>query len=617
MTPEMTQAAPPVRVPSSPDEPKTLVEMLERTVGAMRKPNLFNYKRDGQWVAVSSDDFLARARRLALGLYALGVRYGDRVAIHAENCHEWTLADAACLLAGALDVPIYATQAPPQVRYILQDSGARLLFVTDQKKFEAVRDLLKECPTLEGVVFFDPEGAEMSGALTLDDLETQGRQLAEKQPELAAQLAAQVKPDDLATLIYTSGTTGEPKGVMLTHSNLVTNFIDSADHLDFKPDDSALSVLPYSHIFERLAMYMYIYNRIAVYYAESLDKVGANLHEVSPTIFIGVPRLFEKMYEAIARKANEAGPNQAKLFRWAVGVGKEWAKLTNKNQPVPFGLGLKYKLAWTLILSKWKPGMGGNLRFFVSGGAALPPDVGYIFLGAGIPILQGYGLTETSPVITASREDGNLIGASGRAIKNVEIRIAADGEIEVRGPNIMRGYYNKPDATREVFTADGFFKTGDIGHLDADGFLFITDRKKELFKTSGGKYLAPQPVEQNIKESRYVNQVVLIGNGRKFPSALIVPNWNQLEGFLRQQNLHAVSRADLCRHAAVVQLFEKEVSTLTPDLAKYEKVKKIALLENELTIEGGELTPTLKLKRRIIDEKYQALIDEIYTGAGE
>jgi long-chain acyl-CoA synthetase len=614
MTPVNANSAAPRRVPTSPDEPTTLVELFERVMGRMRCPNLFNYKKDGQWTAVSSDDFLARARRLALGLYALGARYGDRVAIYSENCHEWTLADAACILAGAIDVPIYATQAAPQVQYILKDSEARLIFVAGREKVEGVRELLAGCPALEGVILFNPEGASELGALTLQDLETQGRQLEEKQPELAAQISAQVKPDDLATLIYTSGTTGEPKGVMLTHSNLVSNFIDCAEHMEFTSADSALSVLPYAHIYERTAMYMYIYNGIRVYYAESLDKIGANLREVSPTIFIGVPRLFEKIYEAIVRKANEMGGFKAKMFHWAVGVGKEHAKLTNQGQSVPSGLAFKYKLAWKLVLSKWKAGLGGRIRAFTSGGAALSPDVGYIFMGAGVPVLQGYGLTETSPVITASREHANRIGASGQAIRNVEIRIAADGEIEARGPNIMRGYYNKPEATREVFTADGFFKTGDIGHLDADGFLFITDRKKELFKTSGGKYLAPQPVEQKIKECPYVSQVVLIGNGRKFPSALIVPDWNQLEGFIRQNNLHAVSRAELCRHPAVVEMFEQQVTELTPDLAKFEKIKKIALLEHELTIESGELTPTLKLKRRVIDEKYKAVIDGIYSG---
>ena len=604
----------PPRVPVSPDEPQTLVELLERVVGAHHKADQFNYKKDGAWHKISSDDFLEQARRIALGLYTLGVRYGDRVAIFSENCYEWTLADAACLLAGAVDVPIYATQMPPQVQYVLKDSGARLLFVSGAKKFAAVRDLLADCPGIEGVVFFNPEGASDAGVLTLAELELYGRQTQEKQPGLGAELAQKVKPTDLATLIYTSGTTGEPKGVMLTHSNLVTNLVDSSGHLDFSPADSALSVLPFSHVFERLAMYMYQYHGMSIFYAESLDKIGANLKEVRPTIFIGVPRLFEKIYEAITARVTKEGGVKAKLFSWAVGVGKQWAQITNKGQSAGPVLGLKYKLAHKLVLAKWKEGMGGRLRFFISGGAALSEDIGYIFEGAGVPIMQGYGLTETSPVVTSNTEHNNRIGSSGQPIRNVEVRIAEDGEIEVRGPNIMQGYYNKPEATREVFTDDGFFKTGDIGKLDADNFLFITDRKKELFKTSGGKYLAPQPVEQRIKESGYVNQAVLIGNGRKFPAALIVPDWPSLEKYARSHNVKATGdRAALCSDPQIVALLEKEVTAHTPDLAQYEKIKRVALLPDELTIEGGELTPTLKLKRRVIDEKYKEIIDKLYA----
>lgn len=605
---------PPVTATASPAEPRTLVEMLENHVGQHKKPDLFNYKSAGRWHKVSSDDFLARARRLALGLYTVGIRHGDRVAIFAENCHEWTLADAACLLAGAVDVPIYATQAAPQVQYILQDSGARVLFISGLTKFAAVQELLAQCPALEGVVFFAPEGAAEAGVLTLDELEKYGRQAQEERPHLGTALARQTQPDDLATLIYTSGTTGEPKGVMLTHANLISNTLSSSKHLALSQADSALSVLPYAHVFERTAMYMYQYRGITIYYAEALDKIGANLKEVHPTLFIGVPRLFEKIYEAICHRVNKEGGVKAKLFHWAVGVGKEYAKATNRGSAAGFLLGTKYNLAFKLVLSKWKEGMGGRLRYFISGGAALPEDVGYIFQSAGMPILQGYGLTETSPVITANPPDNNRIGSSGRLIPNVEVRIAADGEIEVRGPNVMRGYYNKPDATREVMTPDGWFKTGDIGKLDEDGFLYITDRKKELFKTSGGKYLAPQPVEQKIKESRYVNQAVLIGNGRKFPSALIVPDWSALESYARNHSVpNANNRAALCKSRQIIDLLEKEVAACTPDLAKFEKIKRVAVLEHELTIESGELTPTLKLKRRVIDEKYKDIINDIYA----
>jgi long-chain acyl-CoA synthetase len=425
-------------------------------------------------------------------------------------------------------------------------------------------------------------------------------------------LSAETKPDDLATIIYTSGTTGEPKGVMLTHSNLVSNLIDSSGHLNFGEHDLALSVLPLSHVFERQAMYMYLHQGMAVYFAESLQTIGPNLREVRPTVLVGVPRIFEKIYARIRERAAEAGKVSAALLAWSVSVAREYAEYSIAHKPVPAFLKLKHWIASKLIFSKWKAAFGGRMRILVSGGAALPEDLSYIYIGAGIPIVQGYGLTETSPVITTSRIENNRVGTVGTAIPNVDIRIAEDGEIEVRGPNVMRGYYNKPEATQAVFTSDGWFKTGDIGTLDEDGFLRITDRKKELFKTSGGKYISPQPIEQAIKGSRFVNQVVLIGAERKFPAALIVPVWEQLESYCKLKGIEVKSRSELCRHPRIIDLFERQIAGLTPNLAKYERIKKIALLENEFTIEGGELTPTLKVKRRVIDDKYRDVIEKLY-----
>jgi long-chain acyl-CoA synthetase len=426
-------------------------------------------------------------------------------------------------------------------------------------------------------------------------------------------LAQAAKPADLATIIYTSGTTGEPKGVMLTHANLTTNLIDSSGHLNFSDTDIVLSVLPFSHVFERLAMYMYLYHGMSVFYAESMDKIGDNMREVRPTIMLCVPRLFEKIYARIKDKAAEGGKTKTALLMWAVAVGRSYVERTLAHKKVPFLLALKYKLASALIFSKWREGVGGRIRLFVSGGAALPDEIGYVFASAGLPIVQGYGLTETSPVICAGTLEENRIGTVGRPIRNVEVRIAEDGEIEARGPNIMRGYYNKPEATAAVFTSDDWFKTGDIGTLDGDGFLRITDRKKELFKTSGGKYIAPQPIEQRIKASRFVNQVVLIGNGRKFASALIVPDWEQLRSYAQLKGLNLATPAEYCRHPRILDLFQRQVESLTADLAQYERVKRIALLEHELTIEGGEMTPTLKVKRRVVDEKYREVIDRLYA----
>jgi len=612
---EFIPMPPPPRMPLSPDEPTTLAEVFTRAVGRHPKPDALNYKRDGAWRTISSAELIERAHHIACGLHALGLRRGDRAAILSESSPEWTLTDAGCQFAGVVDVPIYPTQAPPQVRYILDDSGARVLFVRNRAAFERIFEAIDGAPALEHLIFFEPEGAPEIGATTLDDLIARGRTLQREQPDLIDELARSVAAADLATIIYTSGTTGEPKGVMLTHANLVTNLIDSSGHLAFSEKDVALSVLPLSHVFERLGMYMYIHHGMSVFYAESLEKIGDNMREVRPTVMLCVPRLFEKIYARIQEKAAAGGKLKAGMLAWAVGVGKQWAQLTAARKPVPPLVGLKHDLALRLVFSKWRAGVGGRMRLFVSGGAALPDEIGYIFLGAGLPIVQGYGLTETSPVIAAGTLEDNRIGTVGRPIKNVEVRIAPDGEIETRGPNIMRGYYKKPAETRAVFTDDGWFKTGDIGLLDADGFLKITDRKKELFKTSGGKYIAPSAIEARIKGSRFVNQVVLIGNGRKYAAALIVPDWEQLRAYTQHKGIRdaGTSPAELCRHERILDLMQRQVDAACADLSKYERVKRIALLEHELSIEGGELTPTLKVKRRVVDEKYRDVIDRLYA----
>lgn len=594
--------------------PTTLVEVFERVGIDHKRPDLLNHKRDGRWLSVSTDEMLLRVRRIAAGLHSLGVNYGDRVALLSDSRVEWTLADAGCLFAGAIDVPIYPTLTPPQVSYILKDSGARVLFISSSDKLLAIREVLAKLPQIEQVIVFDAiEG--QSGSLTLAEVETRGAALIEQQPQLVEQLAHRARPEDLATIIYTSGTTGEPKGVMLRHSNLVSNLIDGTGHFSFGQPDSVLSVLPLSHIFERTAMYMYLWNGMAVYYGESLDLIGVNLREVRPTIFVGVPRIFEKIFARVKETAAESGKLNLAVLNWAVRIGKEHARRTIDRQNVPALLSLQHKLADKLMFAKMRTALGGRIRLIISGGAALPEELGYIYLGAGLPIVQGYGLTETSPVITAGRLEDNRIGTVGKPIPNVEVRIAADGEIETRGPNVMVGYYNKPAETASVFTADGWFKTGDIGTIDESGFLRITDRKKELFKTSGGKYIAPQVIEQLIKGSRFVSQVVLIGNGRKFPAALIVPDWEMLNSYVQLKGIKAEGRRALCDHPRIIDLFERQIADLTPDLAQYERVKKIALLENELTIEGGELTPTMKVKRRVVDEKYRDVIDRIYDGA--
>ncbi len=593
--------------------PETIVEIFRRAMLHKARPDALNYKRGGAWRSLSSEELLRRVRRVALGLHALGLRRGDHAGILSESSPEWVVADLGCQYAGVINVPIYPTLAPAQACYIMEDSGSLLLFVQDAAAYGRVREALSACAALSTVVLMTGEAEGLPGVLTLSELEARGEQVEAERPALAEELSAALGPEDLTTIIYTSGTTGEPKGVMLTHSNVVSNLLATSERLAFTPDDVALSVLPLAHIFERGAMYMYLHHGAKVYFSESMERIGDNMREVRPTLVVAVPRLFEKIYARIKDKAAEGGRVKAALLTWAVGVAKRRAHAAVWKRPAGGLLRMQHGVATRLVFSKWREATGGRIRLFCSGGAALPEELGLIFYGAGLPIVQGYGLTETSPVICVNGPDDNRVGTVGRPVRRAEVRIASDGEIEARGPNVMRGYYNKPDATREVFTEDGWFKTGDIGALDPEGYLRITDRKKELFKTSGGKYVAPQPIEQRIRQSRFVNQVVLVGHGRKFPAALIYPDWEALRSYAQHKGLDCRTPAEFCRHPRVIDLLQRQVDSLTADLSRFERVKRVALIERELTIEGGELTPTLKVKRRVIDENYKDLINRLYA----
>ncbi len=603
------------RIPLLGDEPRTLAELFQKAVETKNRADALNYKKDGEWKSISSDEMISRAENIALGLYSLGLRKGDRAAILAANSPEWTLADAGCQLAGITDVPIYTTLAPNSISYILKDSGAKVFFIQDEETFERIREILPECKSLEKLVFFDTKNIKAENAISLRELEEAGEKLNSENPDLIKDLSRAIDPEDVATLIYTSGTTGEPKGVMLSHTNLISNVIDAGEKYSFDERDKPLSVLPLSHVFERTGMYLYILNGMSVFYAESIEKVADNLQELKPTLFVGVPRIFEKVYAKAKLKAGQSSRLKERIFDWAIDIGRDFALRNEKKQPIPRMLAIKHGIADKLVFSKLREIFGGRLRFCISGGAALSDDIWLIFTGAGVSIMQGYGLTETSPVISSNNPINARLGSVGKPISNVEVRIAADGEIETSGPNVMLGYYNKPEATRDAFTEDGWFRTGDIGRLDDDGFLIITDRKKELFKTSGGKYIAPSPIEQMIKASRFVSQVVLVGNERKFPAALIVPNFEQLASYAKHKNLDLKTPDEFCKSARIKDLFERQIEAHTRDLAQFEKVKKIALLENELTVESGELTPTLKVKRRVVDEKYKDVIEKIYADA--
>jgi long-chain acyl-CoA synthetase len=599
-------------VPLSDEEPRTLADLFLRGAERFGRADALSYKSDAEWKQISSAEMIERIENVALGLYSLGLRKGDRAAILSANSPEWTLSDGGCQFAGVVDVPIYTTLSENSVDYILKDARPRVFFLQDVATYERIKQAVTACDAIEKLVFFSSEEIQLEKAISLSDLEKAGKRQKNVEPGLIDGLTNAIEPDDIATLIYTSGTTGEPKGVMLSHTNIISNAIDAGEKYAFSDQDVCLSVLPLSHIFERTGMYLYILNGIAIHYAESMDKVPDNLQEVRPTLFIGVPRIFEKVYASARLKAAKSSRLRERIFDWAIEIAKEFALALENNEPVSAALALEHKMADRIVYAKIREFFGGNLRFCITGGAALSEDIWLIFTGAGIPIMQGYGLTETSPVISSNNPESSKLGTVGKPIRNVRVRVAEDGEIETAGPGVMLGYYNKPDATRSAFDGE-WFKTGDVGEIDGDGFLTITDRKKELFKTSGGKYIAPSPIEQMIKASRFVSQVVLVGNERKFPAALIVPNFEMLGSYARLKGLDLETPKDFCESPKILDLIERQVASQTMQLAQFEKVKKIALLQNEMTVDGGELTPTLKVRRKIVDEKYRDVIDSLYA----
>ncbi|MDT4969308.1 MAG: long-chain acyl-CoA synthetase [Acidobacteriota bacterium] len=590
----------------------TIPKLCLAAISRHAKPDALNLKSGGKWVHITAETFVQRVRHIALGLAELGIRAGDRIALLSENRPEWSMVDLGILSLGAVNVPIYTTQAVEQVRYILEDSGARILFVSGRKVLKHAAPGIEGVEKLERLIFFDADAAsKVEGAITLEQLEGMGAEREREEPYAFDALTTPGKGDELATIIYTSGTTGEPKGVMLTHDNFISDILSISSALIISDQDIALSVLPLSHIFERTVFYVFCCTGVSVYCAASFDQVGEYLREVRPTIMTAVPRLFEKVYQRIVKKGMSAGGWKTKLFAWALEVGQQFAELKDKREPIPPLLELKHEIASKLVFSKWRAAIGGRLRYFVSGGAPLSPTLTYAFWAAGIPILQGFGMTETC-VVSANRPENNKVGSVGLVFPGIEVKIAQDGEILVKGPTVMSGYYNHPDATAAAMQ-DGWFQTGDVGRLDAEGHLYITDRKKDLFKLSNGKYVAPQLVESLIKQSELVNQVVIIGAGRKNPAALIVPDWEALGGALAESGgSKPATRAEWSRDPASVAIVRREVVALTKELADYERVRKVALLPEEFSIDNGELTPTLKVKRRIVDEKYGELIEELY-----
>jgi long-chain acyl-CoA synthetase len=594
---------------------RTVCDIFYHSVETHRKTEHLKHRRDGAWHAISSKEFLAAVEEVSAGLSALGVGKGDRVAILSENRPEWAFSDLATLCAGAADVPIYPTLTAPQVQYILLDSGAKVVLVSTSGQASKVAEVRERLPGLQHVITFDP--VALPGTSSLEDLRTRGREALAADPGAVRRRAAGSRPEDLATLIYTSGTTGDPKGVMLSHGNLVHNVLAAAKAFPMVDSEwTALSFLPLCHSFERTAGHNFmLYAGPTIAYAESVEKVPENMLQVRPHIMCSVPRLYEKMYARVTEKVAADPPLRQRIFRWAIGVGREaFGHTVARTEPGAL-LKLRLALADKLVFSKIKERTGGRLRLFISGGAPLAREIAEFFGAAGMLVCEGYGLTETSPVITCNRPDRVRPGTVGLPLEHVEVKIAEDGEILTRGPHVMIGYYGKPEATAEAIDAEGFFHTGDVGFLDADGFLTITDRKKDIIVTSGGKNIAPQPVENRLKTNPLIAEVVMIGNKRNFAAALVVPAFESLEAWARARGITASSPEELVRRPEVLQHYRDVIDQMTPDLAQFEKIKKIALLPKEFTQEAGELTPTLKVKRRVVEERYRSTIDALYEKA--
>ena len=593
--------------------PGTLNRLFFDAIEKFNKPDALQYKKDGRYVPISSRELADRVRRAALGMLDLGVKPGDRVGILSETRPEWAIVDYACLTAGLTDVPVYPTLPADQVPHILNDSGSVAVFTSTAEQAAKIAQVRGSLKTVRHVIGFGTM-KNPGEDFTLAEIEARGAKL--DTPERAAQYrrdALAVKPDDLATLIYTSGTTGEPKGVMLSHDNIYSNVLAAAAAVPFEGKDTSLSFLPLSHIFARMAdHYLMMHTGTSIAYAENMDTIAVNLGEVRPSLVLSVPRVFEKLFARVLDNALSGGAVKKNIFFWARGVAERWAKEKLAGREPKGLLAAQYAVAQKLVFSKLKARVGGNMRYFVSGGAPLAPEINNFFYAAGLVILEGYGLTETSPVICVNTPQNFRIGSVGKPVAGVDVKIAEDGEILTRGPHIMKGYYNKPDATKEMIDAEGWLHTGDIGVLE-DGFLRITDRKKDIIVTAGGKNIAPQPIENKVKTNKYVSQAVMIGDKRKFPVILIVPNWDNLEKWAKLKNLMWTDRRQLLAMPTIRAKMEKEVNEEVEGFAQYERPKKVGLLEHDFSIERGELTPKLSVKRRVVDKSYKDAIDALYT----
>lgn len=578
-------------------------DLLETSVKPLNKEDVFACKIQGNWRKYSAQEVIDTVNKISLGLLKLGVRRDDKIALISNNRPEWNFVELGIQQIGAVSVPMYPTITIEDYHYIFSDADIKLIFVSDENLLKKSIEASKGIDSVEAIYTFD----KIAGAKHWTEV------LEIAQNDDVASLEAHksaVLPDDLLTLIYTSGTTGKPKGVMLTHNNIIANVegLIKGKHLELEAGDKALSFLPLCHIYERTDIYVFLRYGVSVYYAESMDTIADNLKEVKPHVFATVPRLLEKVYDKIVAKGYELTGVKKSLFFWALNLGLKYDPM--KEMGLVYDIQLK--IARKLIFSKWQEALGGNIKFIASGSAALQPRLSRVFWAAGVPIVEGYGLTETSPVISSSIITDFRIGCVGTVLPNVQVKIAEDGEILVKGPSIMKGYYNKPELTNEVIDSEGWFHTGDIGEFAEGRYLKITDRKKEIFKTSGGKYVAPQLLENKLKESIFVEQAIVVGEGEKFPSALLVPEFNALKEWCVRHEIPCGSNDEMVKQPKVLEKFDEEVKHLMNNVAKYEQVKKVVLLTKLFSIDSGELTPTLKLRRKVIHSKYQQEILSMY-----
>lgn len=564
---------------------------------------VFSVKENGKWISYSTEDLIRNADDISLGLIDLGIRKDDKIANMSHNRPEWNFVDFGVMQIGAVHLPLYPTLSESDLIYILNDAEAKVIFVADEELHTKVKKIMPQVPSLQYVFSYD----HIPGVKHWQELKDRGHA---SDMDKVIEYRNQVSPDDLLTLIYTSGTTGNPKGVMLTHDNLVSNFKASSPLVP-PGAHKALSFLPLSHIFERMVIYMYLSKGVVVYYAESLDKIADNLKEVQPQMFTTVPRLLEKVYDKIVSKGSEQKGIKKTLFFWALNLGLRYEYNSRNGWWYEFQL----KIANALVFTKWREALGGNILAIASGGAALQERLARVFWSARIPVLEGYGLTETSPVISVNGLDDDMhaFGTTGKTINGVSVKIAEDGEILVKGPNIMKGYYKRPEATSDSIDQEGWFHTGDIGRMVDGKYLKITDRKKEIFKTAGGKYIAPQVIENKFKESKFIEQILVIGENERFPAALIVPSFAYLQDWCALKGITYTTNAEMVKDPRIIERIEREVNEMNQQFGHWEQVKKICLLPREFSIDEGEMTPKLSLKRKAIIEKYNSLVRGIYA----